>query len=66
MRDLQKDIESIPGSWTQAQIDALKQKHSRTHFDHFRGLQLKPQRRLKIKGVWYVWKFGKWRRMETK
>lgn len=51
-----------PGEWTQSDINALQSKYRRTHFDHFQGLKLNPQRRKKIKGMWHVWKFGAWRR----
>lgn len=58
---LQDEMDSKQ-NWTQEEINALKYKHRRTHFDHFHGLELKPQRRKKIGGVWHVWKFGKWRK----
>lgn len=51
-----------PGEWTQDNIDGLKRKYSRIHFDHFHGLELKPQKQRMIGGVLYVWKFGKWRK----
>lgn len=50
-----------PGEWTQDDIGSLQRKYKRTHFDHFNGVDLKPQRRRKIKGVTHVWKFGAWR-----
>ena len=53
-----------PGEWTQDDIHSLQSKYRRTHFDHFNGVQLKPQKKKKIKGVLHVWKFGRWRKAE--
>jgi len=59
---LQKDMDS-KREWTPGEIDGLKQKYSRTHFTHFTMPRtLKKQRRKVVRGVVYVWKFGKWRR----
>jgi len=59
---LQEDMDSKK-NWTQGEIDALKSKYRRTHFDHFNGLDLKPQRRKVVRGVVYVWKFGQWQKL---
>lgn len=58
---LQDEMDSKQ-NWTQEEINALKYKHRRTHFDHFHGLDLKPQKVKIIRGERYVWKFGKWRK----
>lgn len=49
-------------NWDKEKFAGLMQQGARIHFDHFGGLQLKPQKRRKIRGVVYVWKFGKWRK----
>ena len=53
-----------PGEWKPEDITGLQAKYRRTHFDHFNGVKLRPQRRKRIRGVLYVWKFGKWRKCE--
>ncbi len=58
---LQEDMDSKL-SWTQAEIDGLKQKYRRTHFDQFVvPRKLKRARRKIVRGVTYVWMFGAWR-----
>lgn len=49
-------------NWDQEKFSGLMQQARRIHFDHFNGVTLKPQRRKQIRGVWHVWKFGKWRK----
>jgi hypothetical protein len=61
---LQQDMDS-KRNWTQSEIDGLKKKYSRTHFDHFPspGVQLKRRKegdRRTMNGTRYVWRSGKW------
>ena len=57
---LQQDMDSKL-KWTQGEIDALKSKYKRTHFNQFNGLDLKPQRFKIIFGKRYVWSLGRWK-----
>lgn len=61
---LQEDMDSKL-SWTQEEINSLKSKYRRTHFDHFPapGVRLKRRKdgdRRTINGTRYVWRSGGW------
>lgn len=61
---LQEDMDSKT-NWTQSEIDGLKQKYKRIHFDHFPapGVQFKRRKdgdRRRVNGTRYVWKAGQW------
>ncbi len=61
----QEDMDS-KRNWTQEEINALKRKYRRTHFDHFpvvskiRLKQRKDGDRRTMNGTRYVWLGGKW------
>lgn len=54
-----------PGEWTQEDIRGLQHKYKRTHFDHFKGPDVK-LKRLKngscrrVNGTTYIWMNGEW------
>lgn len=61
---LQEDMDS-KRNWTQGEIDALKSKYRRIHFDHFPvlGMRLKQRKdgdRRTMNGTRYIWRSGKW------
>lgn len=65
---LQQDMDS-KRNWTQGEIDSLKSKYKRTHFDHFPALGVQLKRRKDgdqrtVNGTRYMWRSGKWRKCE--
>jgi len=63
---LQEDMDS-KRNWTQSEINALKSKYRRTHFDHF-PVVLKVRMKIRkdgdrrtMNGTRYIWRSGKWR-----
>jgi hypothetical protein len=62
---LQEDMDS-KRNWTQSEIDDLKRKYRRTHFDHFPvvlKVQMKHRKdgdRRTMNGTRYIWRAGRW------
>ena len=60
---LQEEMDSHT-HWTQEEIDALKHKHRRTHFTHFRGLDRKLKKTKTDEYEWVEVSIGRWKRVK--